>query len=105
MRNQDMNRRTFLKNLGIGAAGLAVAGALPVVPALADGEQIPEYPWTWHPIDKQKALEYTYKRWFEVGGCRRIRLPDAVRCPGRRLRDDRLLLRTCRGRRNPQQAV
>ena len=69
MSNHDMNRRTFLKNLGFGAAGLAAVSALPIIPAMADGEQVPDYPWTWHPIDKEKALEYTYKRWYEVGGC------------------------------------
>ena len=69
MSNKEMDRRTFLKGLGLGTAGVAMASVLPIVPALADDPEIPEHPWTWHPIDKQKALEYTYKRWFEVGGC------------------------------------
>lgn len=69
MAQKEMDRRSFLKGLGLGAAGVAMAGMLPVMPALADDPEIPEHPWTWHPIDKQKALEYTYKRWFEVGGC------------------------------------
>jgi uncharacterized protein with FMN-binding domain len=64
-----MDRRSFVKGLGLGAAGVAMAGMLPVMPALADDPEIPEHPWTWHPSDKQKALEYTYKRWYEVGGC------------------------------------
>jgi len=69
MSNKEMDRRSFLKGLGLSAAGIAMAGVLPSVPALADDPQIPEHPWTWHPIDKQKALEYTYKRWYQVGGC------------------------------------
>jgi uncharacterized protein with FMN-binding domain len=70
MSNKTMDRRTFLKGLGIGTAGFALAGVLPsAAPALAESPEIPEHPWTWHPIDKEKALEYTYKRWFEVGGC------------------------------------
>ena len=70
MSNKTMDRRTFLKGLGIGTAGFALAGVLPsAAPALAESPEIPEHPWTWHPIDEEKALEYTYKRWFEVGGC------------------------------------
>ena len=67
MMNKEMDRRTFLKGLGLGAAGAAAAGF--VMPALAESPEVPQWPWTWHPIDKQKALEYTYKRWYEVGGC------------------------------------
>ena len=69
MANKELDRRSFLKGLGAGAASFAVASMLPAVPALADDPAIPEHPWTWHPIDKQKALEYTYKRWYQVGGC------------------------------------
>ncbi len=69
MSNKELDRRSFLKGLGAGAASFAVASMLPAVPALADDPAIPEHPWTWHPIDKQKALEYTYKRWYQVGGC------------------------------------
>ncbi|MBR6028891.1 MAG: FMN-binding protein [Clostridia bacterium] len=67
--SRELSRRSFLKNLGIGAAGAALAGTMSLVPALGETPEIPEHPWVWHPIDKQKALEYTYKRWFEVGGC------------------------------------
>ena len=67
MENKEMSRRSFLKGLGVGAAGLAMAGAMPS--ALAETPEVPEHPWVWHPIDKQKALEYTYKRWYQVGGC------------------------------------
>ena len=70
-RNQkELTRRNFLKGLGVGAAGTALASVLTAMPAaLAETPEIPEHPWVWHPIDKEKALEYTYKRWFEVGGC------------------------------------
>ena len=68
MKNPEISRRSFLQNLGLGAAGAALVSALPVS-SMAEAAEIPEYPWTWHPIDKQKALEYTYKRWYEVGGC------------------------------------
>lgn len=69
-KTDEITRRSFLKNLGVGAAGAALAAVAPVLPqGLAEGEQIPEHPWTWHPINKQKALEYTYKRWYQVGGC------------------------------------
>jgi len=64
--SKEIDRRQFLKAFGMGAAGAAM---MTTVPALADDPEIPEHPWVWHPIDKQKALEYTYKRWFEVGGC------------------------------------
>lgn len=67
MFNKEMDRRTFLKGLGLGAAGAAAASF--TLPALAESPEVPQWPWTWHPIDKQKALEYTYKRWYEVGGC------------------------------------
>lgn len=67
--NKEMDRRQFLKALGMGAAGAAGAAMMGVVPAMAETPDVPEHPWVWHPIDKQKALEYTYKRWFEVGGC------------------------------------
>ena len=69
MADKELSRRSFLKGLGLGAAGAAAAGMLSLVPAMAETPDVPEWPWTWHPIDKEKALEYTYKRWFEVGGC------------------------------------
>ena len=69
MQKTDLTRRSFLKGLGAGAAGLTLAGAMTAFPAMAGAPEVPEWPWTWHPIDKQKALEYTYKRWYEVGGC------------------------------------
>ncbi len=68
MNNQEITRRSFIRNLGFGAAGAALASTLPAM-SFAETPDVPEYPWTWHPIDKQKALEYTYKRWYEVGGC------------------------------------
>ena len=67
MERKELTRRSFLKGLGTGAA---LAAAVTVTPSvLAETPEVPEHPWTWHPIDKQKALEYTYKRWYEVGGC------------------------------------
>ena len=36
MAQKEMDRRSFLKGLGLGAAGVAMAGMLPVMPALAD---------------------------------------------------------------------
>ncbi|MBQ9326767.1 MAG: FMN-binding protein [Clostridia bacterium] len=67
MERKELTRRSFLKGLGTGAA---LAAAVTVTPSvLAEAPEVPEHPWTWHPIDKQKALEYTYKRWYEVGGC------------------------------------
>ena len=68
MKNQEFSRRSFLKNIGLGTAGAAMISALPMA-SFAETPNVPEYPWAWHPIDKQKALEYTYKRWYEVGGC------------------------------------
>ena len=67
--NKEMDRRSFLKGLGLGAAGVALTRLVPAMPAFAETPDVPEWPWTWHPIDKEKALEYTYKRWYEVGGC------------------------------------
>ena len=66
---KEISRRSFLKGLGAGAAGAALAGVMTMAPAMAEAPQVPEWPWTWHPIDKEKALEYTYKRWYQVGGC------------------------------------
>ena len=71
MKEIDQSRRSFLKLAGKAALGMTAAAAIPVSISAAESAQpeVPEYPWTWHPIDKEKALAYTYKRWYEVGGC------------------------------------
>ena len=69
MKDMNQSRRDFLRMAGKAALGAAAVSMVPLT-VKADGTpDVPEWPWTWHPIDKQKALEYTYKRWYEVGGC------------------------------------
>ena len=69
MKDMNQSRREFLRMAGKAALGAAAVSMVPLS-VKADGTpEVPEWPWTWHPIDKQKALEYTYKRWYEVGGC------------------------------------
>ena len=51
MERKELTRRSFLKGLGTGAA---LAAAVTVTPSvLAEAPEVPEHPWTWHPIDKQ----------------------------------------------------
>lgn len=70
MKNMEQTRRDFLRMAGkgmVGAAALTTFAA--ATPALAEGTEAPAWPWTWHPIDKEKVLAHTYDCFYSHGGC------------------------------------
>ena len=61
MKDMNQSRRDFLRMAGKAALGAAAVSMVPLA-VKADGTpDVPEWPWTWHPIDKQKALELLVK--------------------------------------------
>lgn len=71
MNNNETSRRDFLRTACKGAVSIAAVSMVPsfLTTASAEGAEAPAWPWTWHPLDKQKVMERVYTAFPQVGGC------------------------------------
>lgn len=69
--SNEFSRRDFLRTSGKGLLGVAAASMIPAAMAEAPAAEIgaPEFPWTYHKLDKKAVQDRAFTNFGLYGGC------------------------------------